>query len=78
MRLGRTERGSSNAISVVATPEHPLRQRFGVSPNEFAALLIGRDGGVKARQPQSITVAELFGRIDAMPKCIREVKEQSP
>lgn len=51
------------------------RQDYGVAEEESAALLVGRDGGVKLRSPEPITPDELFGRIDEMPMRQREVRE---
>jgi hypothetical protein len=39
----------------------------------LAMLLIGKDGGVKSREP-SLDLDAIFGRIDAMPMRIREMR----
>lgn len=44
-----------------------LRQRYGLSPNGFTAVLIGKDGGVKLRKTRPLTAAVLEDTIDAMP-----------
>jgi hypothetical protein len=44
-----------------------LRDAFNVSPHEFRVVLIGKDGGVKLRQEEPISMADLFALIDAMP-----------
>ena len=54
-----------------------LRQRYRVSSNDAAALLIGKDGAVKLRQPGAISANRLFETIDAMPMRRREMQEQA-
>lgn len=44
-----------------------LRRRHGIPDERFAALLIGKDGGVKRRDDSAPDLAGLFGQIDAMP-----------
>lgn len=44
-----------------------LRARFGVGPDEFRVLLVGKDGGVKLSQASPIAAQPLFRTIDAMP-----------
>ena len=44
-----------------------LRGRIGVSPTEFLVVLIGKDGGIKARYPQAPALSEVFDLIDGMP-----------
>ncbi len=41
---------------------------------EFEAVLIGKDGGVKQRWPQPVSVEELFAIIDAMPMRANEMR----
>ncbi len=44
-----------------------LRDRIGASPKEFLAVLIGKDGGIKARYPRAPALSEVFDLIDGMP-----------
>jgi hypothetical protein len=44
-----------------------LRGRYGIPDERFAALLIGKDGGVKRRDDSAPDLTGLFGQIDAMP-----------
>jgi len=44
-----------------------LRRRFKLPPDRFAALLIGKDGGVKLRSAQPLSPDTLQDTIDAMP-----------
>ena len=54
------------------TGETDTRERHGVAADEFAVVLIGRDGGEKLRSTSPIPAAELFGKIDEMPMRRRE------
>jgi hypothetical protein len=44
-----------------------LRSGLGIQPGEFAVLLIGKDGGVKARHESVPALSELFTLVDGMP-----------
>lgn len=50
-----------------------LRRRYGVGRDRPAALLVGKDGGVKLRQERPFTMRDLFETIDAMPMRRREM-----
>ncbi len=63
--------------STSALEADTLRQRYRVNGDEAAALLIGKDGGVKIRQPGAISADRLFETIDAMPMRRREMQEQA-
>ncbi|WP_407690108.1 DUF4174 domain-containing protein [Rubrobacter aplysinae] len=53
----------------------PARREYGVAADVFAALLVGRDGGVKRRYPELVASDELFGHVDEMPLRRREMRE---
>jgi hypothetical protein len=53
-----------------------LRRRFGVSRGKFTVVLVGKDGGVKLRQSEPVTLAEIFALIDSMPMRQREMREK--
>ncbi len=44
-----------------------LRRRFGIAPEAFRAVLIGKDGEAKLAEAAPIPAARLFATIDAMP-----------
>ncbi|WP_375461381.1 DUF4174 domain-containing protein [uncultured Enterovirga sp.] len=44
-----------------------LRRRFGVAPDAFVAILVGKDGGAKLRSAAPIPAERLFAEIDQMP-----------
>jgi hypothetical protein len=52
-----------------------LRNHFGVSENAFVAVLIGKDGGEKARYLKPVYPQALFGLIDRMPMRRREMEQ---
>ena len=43
----------------------------------FRVVLIGKDGGVKLRQEEPISVADLFALIDSMPMRKQEMRQRS-
>jgi hypothetical protein len=54
-----------------------LRDAYGVLPHEFQVVLIGKDGGVKLRQEEPISLADLFALIDSMPMRRQEMGQRS-
>lgn len=52
-----------------------LRDSYRVDEQQYAVLLIGKDGGVKLRSDEPVTTAELFSLIDSMPMRRREMRE---
>ena len=54
-----------------------LRRRFG-GGRGFIAVLIGKDGGEKARSERPMEPDDLFATIDAMPMRRAEMLRQSP
>ena len=55
--------------------DRDLRVEYSTGADEFAVVLIGRDGGEKLRSAEPVTVEELFGKIDGMPMRRRELRE---
>ena len=51
-----------------------LRQQYDVSVEQFAVLLIGKDGGEKRRDLQPVEPSEIFRLIDSMPMRQREMR----
>ena len=73
---GVTER---NLVLVVpdGSERDELRQRYNVAPDAFAALLIGKDGGVKLRSGRPFALHALFDAIDAMPMRQDEMRRRA-
>ena len=44
-----------------------VRQRYGIKPNQFQVLLLGKDGHVAFRSPTPVALSDLTGQIDKMP-----------
>jgi hypothetical protein len=53
-----------------------LRQQFGITPEEFAVILVGKDGTEKQRSQTPIDLAALFRKIDAMPMRQQEMRSR--
>lgn len=53
-----------------------LRQQFGIPPEEFAVILVGKDGTEKQRSQTPIDLAMLFRTIDAMPMRQQEMRSR--
>jgi len=52
-----------------------LRQRYDVPGQQFAVVLIGKDGGVKLKEEKFLSTDKLFGTIDQMPMRQREMRD---
>jgi hypothetical protein len=52
-----------------------LSQKIGIQPPRFAAVLIGKDGGVKEKSSRPISPADLFGTVDKMPMRRAEMRK---
>lgn len=66
-RAGLAERDVTVWVSTRPSEQAAWRRRLGLPAEGFAAVLIGKDGGVKWRSAEPMTPEELFRRIDAMP-----------
>ena len=62
--------------SLSSASAESLRQQFGIPPEAFAAMLVGKDGTEKQRSLTPIDLAVLFRTIDAMPMRQREMRSQ--
>ena len=64
------------ALKVVTAAGHPLRARFGITGGAFAAILVGKDGGEKARVERLTDLEPWFALVDSMPMRQREMRER--
>ncbi|QDU65210.1 CIA30 family protein [Engelhardtia mirabilis] len=55
-----------------------LREQWDLPAGEWSAVLVGKDGGVKARWSEPVVPNDLFELIDAMPMRTREVDTRRP
>lgn len=53
-----------------------IRQQFGVAPEEFAVVLVGKDGTEKQREQAPVDPTVLFRTIDAMPMRQQEMRSR--
>ena len=61
-----------------AAPQSPQVAGLARLPqaSDFQAVLIGKDGGVKARWAEPVSLNALYELIDAMPMRQREMRER--
>ena len=52
-----------------------LRRQYRVEPDEFAVILVGKDGGIKLRDDKPVPVEAIFQLIDQMPMRRQEMGE---
>ena len=57
--------------------QNELRRQFEIGPDDFAVLLVGKDGGIKLRSEHPVSPDELFPLIDSMPMRQQELRKQS-
>ena len=60
---------------LIVEGDEKLRGSFHVPADEFAIVLIGKDGGEKLRRHTPLTVRELNAVIDAMPMRQQEMRK---
>lgn len=65
---------SPSEVSLSAADAQAARRRFHVAPEDFTAILLGKDGGEKYRSTKPISFEKLKATIDAMPMRKNEVK----
>lgn len=69
------EAGKLGRTTVTSKESSSLRGRFNLD-EEFATILVGKDGTEKYRTGEPVAAEEIFRRIDAMPIRRREMREQ--
>jgi len=62
-------------ITLTSADAQSARQRFGVAPEDFLVILLGKDGGEKIRSNRPVTLEMLTEIIDAMPMRQDEMKQ---
>ncbi|MBD1865531.1 MULTISPECIES: DUF4174 domain-containing protein [Trichocoleus] len=62
--------------SISAASADGLRRQFGVSVEEFAAILVGKDGTEKQRSQAPMDLAMLYRTIDVMPMRQQEMRSR--
>ena len=59
------------------TEQKRLRSRYNIQPDEFAVILLGKDGGEKLRSHTPVTIEELSSVIDSMPMRQQEIRQRT-
>ncbi|PSR00370.1 MAG: hypothetical protein BRD48_01295 [Bacteroidetes bacterium QS_9_68_14] len=72
----RSWEAESQARPVSAEAALHLRERFGVADEDFAFVLVGKDGTEKRRDRAPVAPEAIFEEIDAMPMRQREMRER--
>lgn len=67
---------AANRQLIEAASTDRLRQQFSITPDEFAVILIGKDGTPKREERSPISLTVVFDQIDTMPMRQRELWEQ--
>jgi hypothetical protein len=74
---------AGNASSQKTTPSlsqadaDALRKHFGVDPNTYTLILIGKDGGIKLKRDDRVPLSEIFELIDSMPMRRYEMRQKN-
>ena len=78
MVLEIVEQGQSKAVNHLLSEKsvQDIRKRLGVVGGSFQVLLIGKDGGVKLRSSEAVSMKDLFGLIDSMPMRQQEMDSE--
>jgi hypothetical protein len=58
---------SPTAAQLTPDDAEAARRRFHVAPDEFAVILLGKDGGSKLRSDEPLSMDQLNRTVDAMP-----------
>ena len=53
-----------------------LRDRFNIPRNAFVVVLVGKDGGVKLKSDERVTIEDVFDLIDSMPMRQNEMRRK--
>jgi hypothetical protein len=69
------ERGLSrmNTTPLDSVEVHSIRKHYEIPQSAFKVILIGKDGGVKLKQDDTVSLEVIFERIDAMPMRKNEI-----
>jgi hypothetical protein len=69
------ERGLSrmNTTPLDSVEVHSIRKHYKIPQSAFKVILIGKDGGVKLKQDDTVSLEVIFERIDAMPMRKNEI-----
>lgn len=66
---------SPTEVSLSAAEGAAARRAFHVAPEDFTAILLGKDGGEKYRSAKPVSFERLQSKIDSMPMRKNEMKD---
>ncbi|MDQ2832941.1 MAG: DUF4174 domain-containing protein [Acidobacteriota bacterium] len=72
---GEGDMGGLPEVWLEHVEEAAARRRFHVGPEEFAVILLGKDGGEKLRSQNPVTMERLNKLIDGMPMRQKEARD---
>ena len=73
---GLAERDLKISVKIWAKHKGITHQKFKISKNQYAFILIGKDGGEKFRSFTIVTKQKLYSIIDALPMRRYEMKNR--
>lgn len=68
-------RGTIDGQPLTSESVRQLRSRYDIDQDQFAVLLVGKDGTVKLKRNEPVAWKTLFERIDSMPMRKREMQQ---
>jgi len=72
---GLAERDLKIAVKIWSKDKGTTHQKFKIAKNQYAFILIGKDGGEKYRSFSVVAKQKLYSIIDAMPMRIYEMRK---
>ncbi len=66
---------SPTDTTLTSADAETARRRFNIAPNDFAVLLLGKDGGEKLRFHKPVPFSKFRDTIDGMPMRQQEMKQ---
>lgn len=76
VNLGAVELESGTTLRLERQEKERLRELWGLDLSESRFVLVGKDGGAKAFQRDTLDLPELFARVDAMPMRAAELRQR--
>lgn len=69
------EQPNQSPHTLTADQSTQLHTQFDILEDDFALVLIGKDGGVKRRETTPTNLADVFSQVDSMPMRQREMQQ---
>ena len=65
-----------NSNSLGRKDADSIRNHFAISSDTFSLILVGKDGGIKLKRHDHVSLEEVFELIDSMPMRQREMRQK--